>query len=46
MPTFARQYHQNAVILEAHEGFHAPVRKVGGSQQVDHAPGLVRHIAM
>ena len=46
MAAFARQHHQDAVALRAHERLHAPVGEIGRGEQVDHAPGLVRRVAL
>ena len=42
VPALARQHHQDALVLGAHEGLHAPVGKSVDGQHVHHAPGLVR----
>ena len=46
MPSLARQHHQNAILVGAHEGFHAPIREIGDGQHIHHAPGVVRRIAV
>ncbi len=46
MPALARQDHQRALILRAHEGFHPPVGEIGDGQQVDHPSGVVGGVAV